>query len=608
MNNVLLRFQDLQRDFVDISFNVFGIFEFCKDLTISLLLILILYLLGNKIHAYFFRLEDEKPEGCFISFAFGYILFGTGIAILGLFSLLNPLIFSVYLGVVLSVSIFPVKSCISSIGKFKSLTKIYGNVFLKHKWIFIGVLLFVIIAFLRLIPPDTGVDGIGYHTDYSKLYLKEHSLMIKPQGTEYAITVPQLGEMLYVTTYFLGVENGPRILHFIFYFLAISLVIYISFIRKISLFTAILLATTPIIIKITSTANTDFQWIYCWVLLFFILTEKEAKTKNIPLSAVLFGAVLATKIQGLIFFPFFIAYISIANYKTNLKTLLKQIFFFTVLALSIPLIWYLRAYLLTGNPFYPNFAKDTGYILVAGTPSFEESYTFDAVKFKVTNILSNLSPIVFIGLLIFILKPGKILQGIDRRMSIFIALLMVFYIFLPTFYFSGRYLLFGYLILIFILAQALNSLFHKRYFKLFLSIFFSVMLIYYFLTTITILPYGFGWASKDAYLGRILSRDNSSYFDYGNLFSKKVLPNETVATFGLWGFYYANFSHKEISYFLKNKKSLKQLSQAGIGKVIIKGGDMKWFCKKINISDCNNDSYEIVAYYKPAMQYMYVVK
>lgn len=603
-----MRFQDLQQDFVGISLNAFGVFEFFKDLIISIFIILILYLLGNKTYVYFFKPESGDTESSFVSIAIGYVIFGTGVAILGLFSLLSPLILFVYLGVVLSVSIFPIKNCVSSMGKLKPLTKIYGDVLLRHKWIFIGVLLFVIIAFLRLIPPDTGVDGIGYHADYPKLYLEKQSLMIKPQGTEYAITVPQVGEMLYVATYFLGVENGPRILHFIFYFLTILLITYVSLIRKISLFTIILLVTTPVIIRITSTANTDFQWIYCWILLFFILTKKETKTGSIFLPAILFGAVLATKIQGLIFFPFFIAYIFIANYKISLKNLWNQIFFFTLIALSIPLIWYLRAYLLTGNPFYPNFAKDTGYILVAGIPSFEESYTFDAVKFKVANILSNLSPIMLIGLLFFILKPSRILQDIDRGMSIFIALLMAIYIFLPTFYFSGRYLLFGYLILIFILAQALNSLSHKKRFRVFLSFFFLVMFTYYFLTTIAILPYGFGWADKNVYLGRILSRDNSSYYDYDKLFSEKILPNETVATYGLWGFYYADFSHKEISYFFKKEKSLKQLSKAGIGKIIIKGGDMKWFCKKINVSDCNNDSYKIIAYYKPAMQYMYVVK
>lgn len=608
MNNILLRFQDLQQDFVGISLNAFGVFEFFKDLTISIFIILILYLLGNKTYVYFFKPESGDTESSLASIAIGYVIFGTGIAILGLFSLLSPLILSGYLGVVLFVSIFPIKNCISIMGKLKSLMKIYRHGFSKHIWLFIGVLLFVIIAFLRLIPPDTGVDGIGYHADYPKLYLEKQSLMIKPQGTEYAITVPQLGEMLYVAMYFLGVENGPRILHFIFYFLAILLITYISLIRKISLFTVILFVTTPVIIRITSTANTDFQWIYCWILLFFILTKKETKTGSIFLPAILFGAVLATKIQGLIFFPFFTAYIFIANYKISLKTLLNQIFFFTLIALSIPLIWYLRAYLLTGNPFYPNFAKDTGYILVAGIPSFEESYTFDAVKFKVTNILSNLSPIMFIGLLFFILKPSRILQDIGKGMSIFIALLMAIYMLLPTFYFSGRYLLFGYLILIFILAQALSSQSHAKCFKIFLSFFFLIMFTYYSLTTIAVIPYGFGWADKNVYLGRILSQDNSSYFDYGNLFSKKVLPNETVATFGLWGFYYADFSHKEISYFLKNKKSLKQLSQAGIRKVIVKGGDMKWLCKKINISDCDSDSYGTIAYYKPAMQYMYVVK
>lgn len=608
MNNALFRFQNLQQDFVNISFSASGVFEFFKDLTISILLILILYLLGSKIYAYFFRLESKKPESCFIGFAFGYILFGTGIAILGLFSLLNPIALSIYLIVVFFVSIYPIGNFINSIRKLKFLIEPYGDVFSKHKWIFLGVLLFVIIAFLRLIPPDTGVDGVGYHTDYPKLYLKEHSLMIKPQGTEYAITVPQLGEMLYTTAYFLKSENGPRILHFIFYFLTVMLIIYISLIRKISFITAILFVTTPIAIKMTSTANTDFQWIYCWILLFFILTKEKMETKNIILSAVLFGAVLATKIQGLIFFPFFAGYIFIVNYRINTKTALRYVFLFTFFALTIPLIWYLRAYLLTGNPFYPNFAKDTGYILVARIPSLGDSFTFDAIKFKIINILFSLSPISFIGLLILLLKPTKILQVISSKITVFIGLLMIYYVFLPTFYFSGRYLLFGYLILIFILAQALNTLLYKKYFKFFLSTFFSVMLAYYFLTTVAILPYGFGWANKNEYLSRILSRDNSSYFDYGNLFSKKIFPSETVATFGLWGFYYADFNHKEIFYFFKNKKSLKQLSQAGIGKVIIKGGDMEWFCKKISISDCDNHGYELIAYYKQAMQYMYVVK
>ena len=110
-----------------------------------------------------------------------------------------------------------------------------------------------------------------------------------------------------------------------------------------------------------------------------------------------------------------------------------------------------------------------------------------------------------------------------------------------------------------------------------------------------------------------MSRDNSSYFDYGNKFSKFIKNNETVATYGLWGFYYADFNYiYSEDVFRKIGRSLSLLSKNGATKLLIKGGDMAWFCKTENLVDCSKHNYVFLTSYVfsdlSASQYLYAFK
>ena len=67
-----------------------------------------------------------------------------------------------------------------------------------------------------------------------------------------------------------------------------------------------------------------------------------------------------------------------------------------------------------------------------------------------------------------------------------------------------------------------------------------------------------------------------------------------------------------IDEFRKYKPSLQVLKKQGIHKLIIKGGNIEWFCNNLHVKDCYEGSYELLAKYEflyaPASQYLYALK
>ena len=62
------------------------------------------------------------------------------------------------------------------------------------------------------------------------------------------------------------------------------------------------------------------------------------------------------------------------------------------------------------------------------------------------------------------------------------------------------------------------------------------------------------------------------------------------------GYYYADFRFIDTnSIFDKNDNSLKLLKKQGISKLMIRGGDIKWFCENLSIKDCIIEKYSLIS-------------
>lgn len=595
--NIVENYKYLLEDFTGFSFNLIGTLHVLTNFFIAIGLIVIFYLIGKKIRLLFFKKEYHGSLEHFINIALGYILLGTGIAILGIFSLLYLKILFIYLFLLIAIALYPTNTLKNSLKDIFNLIKNSPPYFIKHKWIFWGVILFLAISFLRLIPPEIGEDAIGYHTDLPLLYLKTHTMILESKEIQHVIPIPQLGEMLYVITESLGIKDASRYIHFSFYILIVILLYYIGANKKTSflgMYSTIFFVTAPIIIRLASKANVDFQALFCWLLSVFIITkEKKCTLFSVILSAIIFGGALSTKLWTIAFLPIFLFYM-ILTQKTKIYALkLSAIFLFFSILISC--IWYFRAYIITGNPLFPAFSSKDSLLNFIGINKF---------VFSLPNLVV-FSPLFFIGIIfLFFRFPYAIKKLKNLRLFLFFILLSLEHLFIQ--YYIPRYLLSLYTVGIIIVSSGLQQfVFFSRIKNYVFSIAFFVLFFYYSINTLLALPYGFGWADKNKYLSRILSKDSSSYYDFDHLFDKNISKKDLVAIYNLSGFYYANFTYIDTGYiFDKKNRSFDLLKKRGVTKLLMHG-DIEWFCKQLKLSDCDPKKYKLLVSYYPGLRFLY---
>lgn len=610
IGNVLANYNYLRQDYIGLKINPSIIFNFSISLFLSIIIIAVFYLIGFKIKNLLFK-QLNKNINIFIEIALGYIVTASGILILGILSFLYKEVLYIYFIILLVLAVYPLNTAKKRLYNAYSIIKNdYINQFKKHKLANIAILCFILISFLRLIPPEVGVDALWYHTDYPQIYLKTHSMMtIDPRGEFYPAVTPTLSDMLYVVTASLSMKESSRFIHFTFYVL--SILVYLNVFKKRYSFTpiaALLFVTCPIIIRVAPSAYAESQWIFCWLLAVFLITSRKRHPLiNILISAILIGGTLATKLWMLPFYGVFVLYFSVLNIKLSRIKLLKLLSIFTIFSFSIPLLWYLRAFLITGNPLFPTF-----WTYPNGEPNspWQIVLNLASIKQRIAS-LANVSPLSFIGFIGIFISASKIKKlNFGNKQFITFAIILIITQILINYNFH-RFVIPFYSIITIVLAFGIIKFINfNKYFMYFFYAITAILFLYYFINTLLILPYGLGFASENRYLSRILSRDASSYYDYNHKFSKFINKNDLIATYGLHGFYYANFNYMRIEdIFRKVDRSLGVIKNKGATKLLILGGDINWLCKNEKLKDCRSDGYKSLTFYKfpttASSQYLY---
>jgi len=571
------------------------IYDLIINLLISLSLILIFYLIGSKIKSIILKKENYKAQEIFVKIAFGYIFIGSGLAIIGFFSLLYPLIITIYLLLCILLAFLPTNALKNKLIELSKFAKELYRDFKIHKWIFIWIMLFIFIGFLKLQSPEIREDQ--YHTDLPVLYLKNHSIMLPLKEQILVSQSPQLSEMSYLIAIFLGSKEAARYIHFIFYILVLLLLYSLSKDKKYKfvIIAPLIFATAPEVIRETSSQYTDFQWIFLFLLAVFILIKNKLTTANIFIAGIIIGAMISTKLWTIAFLIALICYLIVKNYKSKIIQI-KSILLFTTASIIIPFIWFLRSFILTGNPVYPAFSNKE---VLEGSIDLGIShyFNFNSALFGTQNF-KVFSPIFFLGIVFLLYKlRGNIGNLKKLNISIFFIFLTIEYLFINYPY--GRYLLGLYSVAIIIASIRLYKIEVAHVlFKYLISVVLFMLFFYYFLNSMLVLPYGIGIADKNKYLTRTLSRDNSSYYDFDHSFDKYISRKDLIATYGIFGYYYADFNYIDINYiFDKKTLSFNNLKNKGVTKLFIKGGDINWFCNKLNLTNCKKQNYKLLSKY-----------
>lgn len=585
LQNLINNYLFLKYDFIGITINIQGVAYFFFNVIMALGILTFFYLFGKKLRQLFFK--ENKKLNFFISIALGYIGIGTGIGILGAFSLLQIKIIAIYLIIILFISAYPLPSLnFKTINYYLVVKNIRRFFSMDKNFIASGIILFILISFLRLALPEISEDA--YHTDLPRLYLQSHTTMHQTRDPLHVIPYPQLAEMIYIIPIFLQDKESARFIHFGLYLLIIYLLFTVAKNRESSFakFAPLFFVTAPVVIRYSSSYYVDFFMVFA-ILLSVVLIKKNAQRKDMLLSGILFGASLSTKMWILVYMPAILFYIGILNKSLKIKNLLNLLIIFSVSAFTIASLWYIRAYVITGNPIYPIFAQSSS------------SYYFGLnwKMFTYPNMVV-LSPLFFMGVIFSIINYGKVLKKI-RRFSLSVFFFVITLEQLVVKVDLGRYLLVWYLLAITIFSAGVEFAFQRSKIAKysFLSLYFLISF-YYLPNTLMLLPYGLGWADKNKYLTRVLYKDNASYYDFDHQFNKWISKTDLVGTYGIVSYYYADFQYIDVSYIFDSKnKSFRLLRNKGVSKILIKGGDLNWFCVRLQLKDCSTASTKLLASY-----------
>ncbi len=597
INNINQRIINLQIDYIG-QFDLSPFLIFISNIFILLIYFIFTFIVGGKIHNLISKKKDI-PYALPLNIALGYIFIGSLFSLLGFFSVLKQEIILLMLSVLVLVTLYPTNLFTKSILQLKFELKDLFSIVYLNKLLFFTITVFALLALINLVNPEIREDQ--YHVDLSRIFLREKTTMIALREDLHVSASPLLAEMYNTVPILLIGKEAARYLHFGFYILCvISLISFIKLKKyKFAFLLPIVFVTSPVIIHETSSAYTDFQWVLCLLSTIILLQlNKKINIKTIILMGLLLGGMISSKLWTIVLIPPLLVYLAYKLNKQNSLNTARPLTVIIFVIIFVSCIWFVRAYILTGNPLYPAFLNEVRLNHTIEKYSVPSYFTINTYLINPLKTLNVFSPLFFIGLLLAVFKI-KLAIRIFTKSSIFILVFLVFIVYLFINYPYGRYLLGSYVLTIFVSSLGLSYIKNQ---KLIYVAVFSIFL-YYFINSILVLPYAFNIANQNKYLTRILSQDNSSYYDFDKNFDKYINVNDKVAMYNFHGYYYADFNFVDVNYIFNiNNKSIEILKKYGVNKLMIRGGDIQWFCERINLKDCKSNSYSLISSYQ---QYPY---
>ena len=403
-----------------------------------------------------------------------------------------------------------------------------------------------IINLIGALGPELSFDALWYHLTLPKIYLDMHELVHIPGSLLYYSTMPKLTEMLYISSLSLGTETIAKLVHFSFGILCLVAIYKVSrkFLSKnLSLLTVVIFYSNLVVGWMSITAYVDLVRTFFEIMALWGFLEwwQKKELKWLIESAVMLGLAISTKLLALgsllIFSVLIIAYL--LNKKTIFKNLFIELFVYWLIALLIPLPWFVFSFVHTGNPVYPFFSE-----IYPVNPNFQIANPF----FHKSDSIS----LIYILLLAvtFVFKNLNIKLKLISFYSIFALLIW----FLTPKTDGGRFIL-PYLpafsILVIGVIKEIRVI-KIQHIIIGVIIFMSLFsLIYRFAANLKYIPVILGRESKAQFLTNNLNFSYGDFYDTDGYFSKKIKSQDTVLLYGFHNLYYVNFPFVDSSYVKK---------------------------------------------------------
>ena len=200
--------------------------------------------------------------------------------------------------------------------------------------------------------PELGFDALWYHLTIPKIWLEAHRIFFIG-GNLYYSAMPKLIDMLYVWG-----ETPAKVMHLAFGLLSMALTYKIALrftqSKRWSMLAAVIFYSNLVVGWQSVTAYIDLGRTFFEALAFYLLVEKK-----IYKSAVVLGLAMATKLIALGSLPILLILVwFVARTRLHLSRLAaaKRTTLYALLALLVPLPWFVFAWINTGNPVYPIFS------------------------------------------------------------------------------------------------------------------------------------------------------------------------------------------------------------------------------------------------------------
>jgi hypothetical protein len=414
------------------------------------------------------------------------------------------------------------------------------------------VSLLVLQALINLIgalSPELGFDALWYHLTLPKLYLLNHSIYHIFGGLLYYSDMPKLGELLYVGMLSFGNETLVKLLHFSFGLLSAAALYFLArkfFTPFISLLTVVIFYSNLVVAWESTTAYVDlirtfFEIMALWC---FINWHKVEKQKWFYLSAVMVGLAIMTKLLAVGSLIIFAVLILLSRQKWRNISTLRDIIIFWVIALVIPIPWFIFSYLHTGNPVYPFFST---IYQIAPEPLSLGSF-FASVWVLFTHASDPISPFYIMLLPIIILFFPKMKKEI-KFVAVYSVLAIIVWYFTPRTG-GGRFIL-PYLPAFSIVCAAVFDVLIRqkkqfgigfsRYVLIMLIIISAITMAYRFVAERKYIPVLIGKQSKQDFLKNNLNFSYGDFYDTDNYFKKNIKPTDNVLLYGFHNLYYVDF-------------------------------------------------------------------
>lgn len=412
------------------------------------------------------------------------------------------------------------------------------------------IAILVSINLIGALGPETAFDSLWYHLTLPKIYLSEGQIFYIPGSLLYYSAMPKLIDMLFIPSLAIGIDTFTRLLSLFFGILSLLVLFKLSrifFGRTVSLLVLVIFYSNLAVAWQSTTAYIDMGRTFYEVLAlyFLILFFKGKEESNLIKSGALIGFSISAKLLALGSLISFLALLAI--YRIRFLKIMK----FTMIALFIPIPWFLFSYLNTANPFYPllsNLYQVAPNINLAGFINFIRS-------------ADPISPIYLITLPlcgVYYRKFSKLLK------TVVLYSILVFTIWFWTPQTGGGRFIMPYLPAFSILAGS-TIFFSRGLFKQYLIGLILVLclstIIYRGVTNIRYVPVVFGFESRESFLSTNLNFEFGDFYDTDGFFKKNIKQEDKVLIYGVHNLYYVDFPFIHESYAKKADKFNYVLAQ-----------------------------------------------